>query len=156
MTYNTNFYVKRLIPWNNYKVPRSPLTISFSHSENKIQETGRLIENPRSDDQMYRCPRKIVPQTTLMRWNSIAYPPMNIGKDRLEVSVSNAEKRDSPAIAHNTTKTTAPTIIDHSRGNINNEGRYVYLPLKPLPNKPTPKERISRPPENKSWTHKNQ
>src|SRR5258706_13821841 len=81
---------------------------------------------------------------------------MNIGKDRPEVSVSNAEKRDLPAIAHNTTKTTAPTIIDHNRGNISNEGQDVYLPLKPLPNTLKTKERISPSPEHKSWTHKSQ
>src|SRR5258706_5706174 len=148
--------MKHLIPWNNYKAPQSPLTISSSHSENKIQETGQLIENPKSDDQTYQCPRKIVAQPTLTRWISITYPLMNIGKDGLEVSVSNAEKRDSPAIAHNTTKTTTPTIIDHNRGNINNEGRDVYLLSKPLPNTPKTKELISLSPEYKSWTHENQ
>src|SRR5258706_14190057 len=81
---------------------------------------------------------------------------MNIGKDGLEVSVSNAEKRDSPAIAHNTTKTTAPTIINHNRGNISNKGQDVYLPSKPLPNTPKTKELISPSPEYKSWTHKSQ
>src|SRR5258706_4884925 len=156
MTYNANFYMKHLIPWNNYKVPRSPLTISSSHSENKIQETGRLIENLRSDDQTYCCPRKIVPQTTLMRWNSITYLPMNIGKDGPEVSVSNVEKRDLPAIAHNTTKTATPTIINHNRGNISNEGRDIYLPSKLLPNTLKTKELISPSPEYKSWTHKSQ
>src|SRR5258706_9148206 len=81
---------------------------------------------------------------------------MNIGKDRPEVSVSNTEKRDSPAIAHNTMKTTAPTISNHNRGNINNEGRDVYLPSKPLPNTLKTKELISLSPEYKSWTHENQ
>src|SRR5258706_7734562 len=81
---------------------------------------------------------------------------MNIGKDRPEVSVSNTEKKDLPAIAHNTTKTTAPTIIDHNRGNINNEGQDIYLPLKLLPNTPKTKELISPSPEYKSWTHKSQ
>src|SRR5258706_13914274 len=81
---------------------------------------------------------------------------MNIGKDGPEVSVSNAEKRDSPAIAHNTTKTTAPTIINHNRGNINNEGQDVYLLSKPLLNTLKTKELILLSPEYKSWTHKNQ
>src|SRR5258706_1945039 len=93
---------------------------------------------------------------TLTRWNSIAYPPMNIGKDGPEVSVSNAEKRDLPAIAHNTMKTTAPTIINHNRGNISNEGWDIYLPSKPLLNTLKTKELISPSPEYKSWTHKSQ
>src|SRR5258706_15621958 len=65
-------------------------------------------------------------------------------------------KKGLTAIAHNTTKTTAPTIIDHNRGNISNEGRDVYLPSKPLPNTPKTKELISLSPEYKSWTHENQ
>src|SRR5258706_10546472 len=93
---------------------------------------------------------------TLTQWNSIAYPPMNIGKDRPEVSVSNAEKRDLRMTAHNTMKTTAPTIINHNRGNISNEGRDAYLPSKPLPNTPKTKELILPSPEYKNWTHKSQ
>src|SRR5258706_1129685 len=81
---------------------------------------------------------------------------MNIGKDRLEVSVSNAEKRDLPVTANNTTKTTATTIIDHNRGNISNKGQDAYLPSKPLPNTLKTKELILPSPKYKSWTHKSQ
>ena len=64
---------------------------------------------------------------TPMPWNSTVYPLMNIEKDKWGDSVLNVEKRDLPAIALNTTKAIAPTIIDYNnKANTSNEGRVTY------------------------------
>ena len=91
-----------------------------------------------------------------MLWNSIAYPPMSIGKDKPGVSVSNAKKGDSLMTVHNTMKIVTPTITNHNKGNTNNEGWDASLPLKPLPNIQKTKELTLPLPEYKNWIHKSQ